>query len=116
MIDHNPQYEIEARERENGFRDATANEIRQFREDENYRYRDRQLREEQSSRLYQSEVSECSRTKKHPLYRSPDMDNFVRLSRQTETKAERTPATMVNAITGLIVWVLISTLIWHLMS
>ena len=42
MIDHNPQYEIEARERENGFRDATANEIRQLREDENYRYRDRQ--------------------------------------------------------------------------
>ena len=42
MIDHNPQYEIEARERDQGFRDATANEIRQLREDENYRYRDRQ--------------------------------------------------------------------------
>lgn len=113
MIDHNPQYEIEAREREQGFRDATAKQIEALREDENYRYRDRQLREERT-RAYQTEDSESSYSKKHPLYRSSDLDNFVRLSRQTKTEAEKTPASVVQAITGLVIWVLISTLIWSI--
>lgn len=45
MIDHNPQYEIEARERENGFRDATASQLRELRDDMESRYRESQTRE-----------------------------------------------------------------------
>lgn len=38
MIDHNPEYT-------QGFRDATSNEIREYRNDQESRYRENQIRE-----------------------------------------------------------------------
>lgn len=65
MIDHNPQYEIEARERDQGFRDATASQIREMRDDMESRYRESQTREKwiQPSADKTSHVSQIDREK-----------------------------------------------------
>ena len=58
MIDHNPQYD-------QGFRDATATEIRHMRDDMESRYRESQTREKwnQSSADKGSHVSQMDRDK-----------------------------------------------------
>lgn len=77
MIDHNPEYD-------QGFRDATSNEIRQFREDENYRYRDMQTRMGQDEAVMRRDKNATvskEYVKKHAI-------EGVRLANRTPTEVK----------------------------
>lgn len=99
MIDHNPEYEMAARERDQGFADA-ANQLAKLRDEEWQRYRETQYHQDRR-RVEEPKI---------PAERSIDVVRFERsyYSRLAESPHKRPiTTTSENIITMLVITMII---------